>query len=494
MSVTVYFANVSKRRNSTYQGTFSTSYDCVLKDATSLDRPTFLVSAATMDYNAAKWGDRYYFIDDVVSVRNNQWEVSCILDVLATYKADILASTQYVTYSASAAKTWLPDTRIPILKSTTVSRNGDNAPFFTQNGFWVLTVNGKNGCVPYVIDYRTQLDALIASIDNWRSNSITNILNGSTGGVTYTWDPTDLDVNFESLGKMMIQTGLVGNAYANAPQNLRSCIWVPLDASYFRDTATPGSIYLGEFDTGVGAYPCKVGAQVSIVSVTIPWQHNDWRRGVCEDIYLYLPFAGLIKIPTDSITHSASLSVRVSVSATDGTVCYRVSDDSYTTIGTYGGSCAANYAIGINQQASAGQILQTGLEGVEKSLSAAVNSSVSPLSAAAVGATSIYQAARSSYDVLNTTYSSAPSTIGSFGGGAGYGLGIDKIYTYSISHDTAITPASMAATMGRPMMEPKTLSTLSGYCQCANAHVAVAAQAQELDAIDVYLNSGFYIE
>ena len=48
--------------------------------------------------------------------------------------------------------------------------------------------------------------------------------------------------------------------------------------------------------------------------------------------------------------------------------------------------------------------------------------------------------------------------------------------------------------MGLPTMKPISLSTLTGFCQCANAHVEAPAQASELDAIDRYLNSGFYIE
>lgn len=494
MALTVYFANISKKRNSTLQGTFTTSYDVVLKAPTSLDRPTFLVSAAVFDYNAAKWGDRYYFIDDIVSVRNGQWEVSCVLDVLATYKADILASTQYITYSANAANTWLPDTRIPLLKSTSVQKDAVNIPYFTTSGFWVLTVNGKNGCVAYIINNRAQLDALISSVNTWRDDGITSILNGSAGGVTYTWSATDLDVNFESLGKMLIQTGVVGNAYANAPQNLRSCIWVPLVSSYFHDTSSTGSIYLGEFDTGVGAHKCAVGAIHTQLTVNIPWQHNDWRRGVCEDVYLYLPFAGLIRLAADAIAHASSLSIYVSVSATDGTVCYRVTDGTAYTLGTYGGSCAANYAIGINQQASAGQILQSGLDGVEKQLTAAVNSSISPVSAAGVAGMELYQAARTSYDIANTSYSCTPTTLGSFGGGAGLGLGITRIEIYTVSHDTAVAPSAMATTMGRPLMKAESLSGHTGFTQCANAHVAASAQAQELDAIDAYLNSGFFIE
>jgi hypothetical protein len=53
----------------------------------------------------------------------------------------------------------------------------------------------------------------------------------------------------------------------------------------------------------------------------------------------------------------------------------------------------------------------------------------------------------------------------------------------------------MQQTMGLPTMKPMALSGCSGYCQCANAHVAATgAEAQELDEIDAYLNSGFYIE
>ena len=52
----------------------------------------------------------------------------------------------------------------------------------------------------------------------------------------------------------------------------------------------------------------------------------------------------------------------------------------------------------------------------------------------------------------------------------------------------------MKQTMGLPTMKPLSLSGLTGYCQCANAHVECAAQANELDAIDYYLNSGFFIE
>ena len=487
-----YWTGYSKRRNSTAKPTGTgTDVACTLLDDTNISTPRIRLRGHTffnVTYGYISDFGRYYFVTDISTVGTDT-EILLTCDVLATFKSDILASTQYVCYSANAAKTWLVDTRIPLSKQSTVSRTGvSTSGMFYANGFFVLTVNGKNGCVAYCMA-ASMLDQLIQSVDTWRDNSIQGILTGATGGVSYQWGT--VEECLESVGKMMIQGDVVGNAYANAPSCIRSCIWVPFDATAF-DIGSPQNIYLGEYDTGVSAYQCKTGAVVFTPSISIPWQHNDWRRGVCEDLYLYLPFAGNIHLSADSLTHASALDIQVSISATDGTVCYRVSDGTYT-IGTYGGSCCANYPIGINQQASAGQIIQTGIAGVEKQLSAAVNSSISPVSMAGAAASEMFGLAVSAYNVVNTAYSTNPSTIGSFGGGAGVGVGVTYITLTSVSHETIVTPDAMAATMGRPAMESMSLSGLTGFCQCANAHVAAPAQTHELDAIDTFLNNGFYI-
>jgi hypothetical protein len=84
--------------------------------------------------------------------------------------------------------------------------------------------------------------------------------------------------------------------------------------------------------------------------------------------------------------------------------------------------------------------------------------------------------------------------VGGIGGGAGVGLDL-SIACYTVAHNTIVTPADMRDTMGLPTMKAMSLSTLTGYCQCANAHVAATgAESQELSEIDAFLNSGFYIE
>lgn len=493
MSVTVYFANVAKKRNSTLQGTFTTSYDCVMKAPTSLDRPTFLVSAETMDYNAAKMGDRYYFIDDVVSVRNGQWEVSCILDVLATYKADILASTQYVCYSSYNSSNWLPDTRIPVLRSTEYSENlGMDIGLYSSSGFYVLTVVGKNGCVCYGVPKIT-LEKIIEEIQDWVDDDFAAIMAGTydpVRPVNYQWG--DEKEAIQSLAYMLTQAGCVGNAYQNAPQMIRSCIWVPLKLSMF-ETGSAQPIYLGNYDTGYAANQIRITPGVVTETINIPWKYSDWRRSVCETVYIRLPYAGLIEIGADSIASETSLKVETSIVAVDGTMAYRVMTGTGKTIGYYAGSCSAPYALGINQRTGAGEVVQTAIAGISKTIATATDVTLNPMSIAGGIAGAALEGVNAAYQTANVALSTHPSCIGSMGGAASSGLD-QKVGVIVLSHEIAIEPSAMGATMGRPTMAPMSLSSLTGFCQCANAHISAAAQAQELDAIDAYLNSGFFIE
>ena len=526
---TIYFGSVSKKRNSTLQPTLASSYDCIIKQPASIDNPTFVIQDANfnMMFNYAKWDNTYYFIEDIVSVRNDIWEVSCVIDVLATYKADILASTQYVCYSSHNSNTWLPDTRIPLLKATDTNRNTVSmAGLFNTVGFYVLTAVGKNGCVAYAMDKST-LNTLLANISTWQNDGINNAtalladyaggdvsigMTGCSGNdiqdlgdciaanlehlqyamtATYANVQHKLQQMMKSFGAAAVETGFIGNAYSLAPECIRSCIWVPFFASPFTDAGV--QLYLGNYDSGVHPFTLKAEPATGSINIGIPWHYSDWRRGVCEDVYLYLPMVGMIQLSATSITNVSSLTIKYSATATDGVVCYEILADS-NVIGTYSGQCSANYPIGINQQASAGEIAQAVIGGIDKTVSAAVNSSISPMSATGAVVSGVWSSAVTGYEVANVQNSTHLTTVGGIGGGAGVGLDLD-IQCFTVAHETITTPNDMAATMGVPTMQPYPLAGLTGYCQCANAHVAASgAMAGELDAIDTYLNTGFYIE
>ena len=535
MSVTASFYKFSKRKNSTKQPTGSgTDYSVDLKSGTSLLSPTLLLNnSGKPDFNYFSFEGMWYFITDIVSVRNDLWEIYGRVDALATAKTAILNSTQFVSYSSTNGSTWLPDTRVPLLKSTTTSRNTVSmAGLFNDVGFYVLTAVGQEGCIAYAMDKST-LEAVLSSIQTWQTDDMItayNKLNTFSGGdidIAMTGMPTGDDSiealgnciaeNLEHLqyamtgtlaniqhrlqmamitvGEAAVDTGFLGNAFSLAPQCIRSCIWVPFFATPFADTGK--DLYLGNLPckqngTIIHPFTLKGSPYKSSVSINIPWHYNDWRRGICEDVYIYLPMVGMIQLSATSLTNVSTLNIAYSATATDGVVCYEVKAGG-NVIGTYSGQCSANYPIGINQQASAGEIAQSIISGVDKTVAAAVHSSISPVSMGATVAAGVWNSATAAYETANVANSTHLTTVGGIGGGAGAGLDLD-IQCYTVCHETIIAPSDMQATMGLPTMKPMSLSTLTGYCECSNAHVEGDFPSPILSEIDNFLNSGFYIE
>ena len=536
MSITVGFTTSSKRENSTKQLVMGTTHDCNFKNGCSMLNPTLLLeinSNSFPAYTAFKIDDRYYKVTDIRSIRNNLFEVTGEIDVLATYKADILASTQFVSYSSHKTSQWLADTRIPVQKNATVAHRTSTMNFlFNDTGFFVLSAIGENGCQTYGLD-KTRLNQLIQNVNTWKSQdqaraeSPLNAYHGqSVNGVDFPMADDQIDTLGECLSKSIsasatalgaslenmtqalnntltamgysaVQNGILGNAYVDAPNCVRSCIWVPFFASFFVTGASGETIHLGQYDTGVPALKCKVEPESRPVSIQIPWQYSDWRRAVCEEVYLYLPMVGMVNIPSDEIVNETQIDLTWSATATDGCIAYEVKAGNQV-IGTYGASCAVNYPIGFSQQASAGEIVQSIIAGTEKTMSSAIETAKNAdkgniLGTVGAGTQTAFNAATGVYDTLNAKFTRHNSCIGGLGGGAGVGLELDLI-CFTVAHPTVISPDDMEQTMGLPTMQPMSLATLTGYCQCANAHVDAAATETELGLLDTYLNSGFFIE
>ena len=533
-NLTAEFFKFSKRKNSTKQPTGSgTQYSIDLKSGTSYISPTFLLAiSGTPDYNYLKFENRFYFVTDIVSVRNDLWEIYCKMDVLATAKTEITASTQFVSYSSSAGSTWLADTRIPLLKSTDVNSDSSLTGILSTIGCYILTVVGKAACISYAISSAGTLSNILNEIQNWRDDGINNefaklqnpssqynypsiqvLPSGATQAQCFNALFTQLADVFESLGDAFtdiqdkigttiasvgdaaIGTGFIGNAYQQAPQCIRSCIWVPFDIALAPGASGVSSnIYLGVYDTQEVGTPITGEAVTGSNTVNIPWHYTDWRRSVCEDVYLYLPLVGLVQLSGDSITHASTITIHWSVTYTDGVINYKL-ECGGEIIGSYAGQCSANFPLGLAQQASAGEVYQSIIAGVEKMASTGISaaSSLNPM-AWGIGGVALGMEAHSAvYDVINAKNTTHVSCVGGAGGGAGIGLGRDCI-CYTVAHETIVSPATMKDTMGLPTMKPMALSTLTGYCECANAHVELDLPAPVMDAVDSYLNSGFYIE
>lgn len=96
MSITVaFYQNNSEPYRIGKNLTAKYAESCLLKDGTSVENPVILITnynnLTDCNYMYIDEFHRYYFIGDIISVRQGLWEVHAHVDVLETYKDQIKA-------------------------------------------------------------------------------------------------------------------------------------------------------------------------------------------------------------------------------------------------------------------------------------------------------------------------------------------------------------------------------------------------------------------
>lgn len=478
MAHTFYFGNVKKRINSTLQGGTSAAYDVLFKNPTSLDTPTItLHHSGDFDYNYARYKNRYYFVTDVKSLNNDMWEVSMRLDAMATAKPDILATNAYVLYD-SVVNTEIPDNRLPIKTSATVKVSTTPCPFVPDSGCYILALTGSNGTTGVYKVSEQQLSDLIDDV-SYIMDDIFDVFNNPPPQPTYTNDVADniriaanyfmddLKWRLDCLRKPITQAFGSGDI----PQNIRECKYLPFNVG---TTGSPQQIYLGTFETQQSLAKIVTETVHRSTSVSIPWQANDFRRrSPYTELYLYLPYIGMVKLSSENLIGQTAINVAYTLALRDGTIICTVSSGG-EIIGQYSGNVGISVPVGISNL-NMGKVAQTVLTGV--------------------GALATKNIGMIGMSALNFADSVTPNftCLGGLDGLAGVGTN-QNITCYSVFHDTVAPPNQGLMDIGAPSMCYKNLGTLSGYCQCSDAHVSTDLDSPYIREIDEYLNSGFYIE
>lgn len=463
----VNIGSVQKSARSTKQMTGGATFDCKLKDGTSIYSPVFIIAAASLSGNAALWDGRYYSIDDIIWVHNNLAEVHCTIDLLATYKSDILDTSQYVAYAASITRDKNKiDPRTAYKSSYTIQTAEFSLPFVSLAGYYYLTVIGKSGAVMYQCSL-AQLQALISVVSNTCGAMSTDRYDDISGA-------TDVLSMLKVMGEMAADAGIYGNRYEVAVQCIRSCVWSPFNAN----TIGLETIYLGDLSTGISAQvvsmmPIKSTGQ----TINIPWRYNDFRRMQAEHITVVLPFVGTVQVPTEQINGATYIGVEYSYTPGDGTICYMLLTGE-TVLGTYTANCSLSYPIGINQHASAGAMMGAAVDAVKSTVSGGITGF-----------------AQGVYNMIDRAYSTTPSMIGGGGGGTMAGLPLNVAVIVQ-SLDTVEDPTSTAfiRCFGYPLFATVVITDMTGYLQTVNAHVPISAPIEYAAQIEAMMDGGIYIE
>lgn len=476
----VSFGTISKRKNSTrvpQASEFSFTARVALKDPTSDSSPVFMLKKSddVFPFNYAVWDSWYYWITDVKRVRDGLFEVSCELDPLATYKSQILATNAFVLYDQTA-NAEIVDTRLSAVTSATY-RTESAAAFsmFTAGYTIAVGIVGKTSAGVYLLT-AAQADSLLSNLSNFLDNS----------DYVPIPDPDDFSAMDEIAGALVHNLSVIGRLLVStgkAPDSIKCAYLLPVDAAKFRTTSE--TIYLGDYNTGITAPKVQYTMRATeSVNITIPWGFTDWRRNApYTEILLTLPYAGTVSLPPSSLVGASSISVECFVTVT-GSVTYNIGVSgagTYRRIMRVGGNCASQYLIGasnINPLSVASSVVSAAGITAAGIASGGIVGGVGAMAAAGMGILGHLQP--------------TPSSVGGAGGGAFTDTEIP--YCTTISHDTNVTPDSIAATMGTPAFAQKLLSTLSGFVQTRNVSVDAPAEGPVLDKINSYLDGGVFIE
>ena len=474
MSISIYLGKVSKRKNSTFRPAFQTPVNVLLKEGTTDTAPQFLLNAdQAPDANYAIWGSWYYFIENIVYERNNLYRIICSLDVLATYKNQIAATTAFVAYDDSA-NTELVDNRLSLKTTKTVSNSG--RVYFDTLGSGaciIVTLTGKNTAAAYAMDVSTA-SSLLDSITNWLDQA--NVL-PIPPVQTFPDVMSAIQVLCENLvkvGRQLIATG-------RAPQSIQSAVAVPYPVGEVFGSSH--RVYLGDYDTGISAKRVMLTASISDeAAVSIPWQATDWRRNApYHEIYLYLPYVGVVQLSPSDLIGVNEIWVQSQTHCISGDTIIRVNA---------GGDVLMQYSVKLATPYAIGSSNVTPMQGAMTILSAVGGAAAV---AGSGGAAAIAAGSGAIAGIMNNLQPTL-STVGGAVGGASILSTLAFAQIITIFHDTNVEPSSVSGAIGTPTMAAKSLGSVSGYCECRCASVSAPAERAVLDQINAYLNSGFFME
>lgn len=129
--------------------------EVIFKESTSLLNPTIIINGVsnassytiedigTSNYFSIPKVNRYYFITDITMMSGGRVAITGKVDVLMSFKTDILGSTQLIVRQEKKTNNYLIDTDIPLSSKKQVIEHefGDS---ITDSGYYILAVNGGN--------------------------------------------------------------------------------------------------------------------------------------------------------------------------------------------------------------------------------------------------------------------------------------------------------------------------------------------------------------
>lgn len=439
----------SKRKNSTKRPTRQgTEVPCLLKSATTFQKPTFILQKPMNDmlqFNYAKWADHYYFIDSTTSINAGQTEISCTEDVLATYKNEISNYTCFIERSSNQT-TLVNDTMyIPtndwVLSTRNVSHK-EKIMTSTYSQQYIIRVVSRTGVASYYIN-GDQLNNLLDYM--YTESNFTDVI---TDGITkLMFDPFKYIVDLK---------------------------WIPFVESAFKNNNNE-AIQLGFWDSGVMA---KRIDEDTVVNFSYSFAFDNPIYAITDfryytpsfsNYFIKLPFIGVVALNPYKIDESVNALYQFD--ATSG-LCNVFLQSKKVVFASYQFQLSVPVQIGY-ASTNIAQLTTSAVNLVGAGLQGNI----------AQGISSGIEAGRS----ITAPEVSMLGTIGNISN-----ILNNQILEFNSYSCTSIDPDG--ASEGYADGNTRKISTCSGYLRCRNASIEISGFTGDQEAVNNYLNSGFYYE
>ena len=480
--------NVPKGQSSAQSGT-----------ETFLSHPTLWLQGDYTSYNYMKFKGMYYFIRDIQLTINDATVIYGEIDVLASFKEDILNTTAKVVYSSNDYNIHLDDARMNMTNEVEVVTN--KARMFelpySDNGTYIVTAVGLNAAL--------HANTWILTPEEYKI--LVDFCNGISSEQTLAQEAMEL-----------VQT------FTCCAQAIASVKWTPLILA--GDNSSPvtlGHVAVTDPITShnpfVASYNLsRLGSEGLTRDIQIPKLSgiNDYRNGSrFRTLYLSIPFCGIYPVDADSLYGIDTVHLRFSMDWVTGdilgSVSYKLEDDTIATLLTFSGCAYSDVPFG--------QSVNPAVQGVVETLVGAATFAVSEASAESENLHGLSNAGKSRY-FLNTGSgdSNTVSTNVSFNGnsvisgiksasqkagctGANNSSALGCVVTRNeyieftcVQHLTPELPTAIRSVLGLPCNKTRKLEGLTGYCQTKGISVDTATIGSIKSAINAAVDNGIFIE
>lgn len=439
----------SKRKNSTKRPTGQgTSVPCLLKSATTFQNPTFILQKPMNDmlqFNYAKWADHYYFIDSTTSINAGQTEISCTEDVLATYKNEISNYTCFIERSNNqttlANDTMYIPTNDWVLSTRNVSHK-EKIMTSTYSQQYIIRVVSRTGVASYYIN-GDQLNNLLDYM--YTESNFTDVITDAITKLMF--DPFKYIVDLK---------------------------WIPFVESAFKNNNNE-AIQLGFWDSGVIA---KRIDEDTVVNFSYSFAFDNPLYAITDfryysssfsNYFIKLPFIGVVALNPYKIDESVNALYQFD--STSG-LCNVFLQSKKVVFASYQFQLSVPVQIGY----------------ASTNIAQLTTSAVSLVSAGLQG--NIAQGISSGIEAGRSITAPEVSMLGTIGNISN--ILNNQILEFNSYACTSIDPDG--ASEGYADGNTRKISTCSGYLRCRNASIEISGFTGDQEAVNNYLNSGFYYE